>query len=292
MPLPSQERIQSYDTHIAVRRDGSLEVTERIAVRAEGQQIRRGIYRDFPTRYRDRFGNRVRVNLEVLGVERNGRPEPWFTERVSNGIRINTGNDDFLPVPAEYAFALRYRTTRQLGFFADHDELYWNAIGTGWVFPIERGTVEVRLPSPVPIDRMRAEGYTGPQGSKGSAYVAELPAPGVARYRLSEPLSPYAGLTVVLTFPKGLIAEPGDRQRMRWLLTDNRGILIALAGLIVLLLYAVREWRRVGKDPDKGVIIARYDPPPGQTPAGLRYMRKMGYDMRCFTADVLSLIHI
>ena len=66
--------------------------------------------------------------------------EPWFTENMRNGVRINTGNDDFLPVPADYTYTIRYRTTRQLGFFADHDELYWNAIGTGWIFPIEKGT--------------------------------------------------------------------------------------------------------------------------------------------------------
>ena len=181
-PAAAQERITSYDSQVQIRQDGSLEVTEHITVHAEGTDIRRGIYRDFPTRYRDRFGNRVRVDLEVLGVERNGVMEPWFTESMSNGVRINTGNDTFLTVPADYVYTLRYRTTRQLGFFADHDELYWNAIGTGWIFPIERGSVEVHLPSPVPIDQLHAEGYTGPQGAKGTAYVAEIPQPGVARY--------------------------------------------------------------------------------------------------------------
>jgi hypothetical protein len=52
----------------------------------------------------------VRVDLEVLGVERNGAPEDWFTERRDNGVRINTGGDAFLPVPGEYTFTLRYRT--------------------------------------------------------------------------------------------------------------------------------------------------------------------------------------
>src|SRR5690606_9748606 len=107
-------------------------VTEHITVHAEGTRIRRGIYRDFPTRYRDRHGNRVVVGFEMLGLTRNGQPEPWFTENLSNGVRINTGNDDFLQVPGEHAYTLHYRTTRQLGFFDEHDELYWNAIGTGW----------------------------------------------------------------------------------------------------------------------------------------------------------------
>ena len=288
-PAAAQERITGYHSQVQIRNDGSIDVTEKITVHAEGNQIRRGIYRDFPTRYRDRFGNRVRVALEVLGVERNGVTEPWFTEKMNNGIRINTGNDDFLPVPADYTFTIRYRTTRQLGFFEDFDELYWNGIGTGWIFPIETGSVEVRLPSPVPAEQLKAEAYTGPQGAKGGAYVADVPAPGVARYRLTQPLAPYEGFTVVLGFPKGIVHEPTESERTSWFLKDNRGVFTAIAGFIALLFYTIRKWREVGRDPEKGIVIARYEPREGQTPAGLRYMMKMGYDTRCFTADILAL---
>ena len=60
-PAAAQERILAYHSLLEVQADGSLEVTETIRVRAEGREIRRGIYRDFPTRYRDRAGNRVVV---------------------------------------------------------------------------------------------------------------------------------------------------------------------------------------------------------------------------------------
>lgn len=286
--VAAQERILSYDSLIEVRADGSLDITENIRVRALGNNIRRGIFRDFPTRYTDRLGNRVVVDFEVLGVERDGQPEPWFTERKSNGVRVNTGNDDFLRVPVEYTYTLRYRTTRQLGFFDDHDELYFNAIGTGWEFAIDKGTVEVRLPDPVPVNAMTAEGYSGVQGMQGQDFEAALPAPGIARWTLSRGLQPREGLTVVLSFPKGIIAEPTRQQRMWWLLKDNRGVLIALAGLIVLLVYCLQRWRRVGRDPVPGTIIVRYDPPQGQTPAGLRYMMRMKYDNRCFSSDLLD----
>jgi uncharacterized membrane protein YgcG len=288
--VAAQERIRAYDTEIQIRADGSIDVTERITVRAEGTQIRRGIYRDFPTRYRDRYGNRVRVDLTVLGVERDGRPEAWFTERRGNGIRINTGGDEYLPaLPADYTFTIRYRTTRQLGFFAEHDELYWNAIGSGWVFPIETGTVQVRLPEPVAVDLLGVEGYTGPQGAQGAAYSAATPAPGTARYELTDPLGPHEAFTIVLTFPKGLIAEPTGATRARWFLRDNAGVLVALVGLIALLLFCAFTWSRVGKDPRPGVIIPRYEPPAEHTPAALRFMRRMGYDMRCFSADLLAV---
>src|SRR5690606_32949629 len=125
--------------HSAVRvnTDGSMEVAETIAVHAEGREIRRGLVREFPTRYRDRFGNRVEVGFEMLGVERNGRPEPYWTERVANGVEVFLGDDSFLEVPATHTYVLRYRTTRQIGFFDGFDELYWNVTGTGWIFPID-----------------------------------------------------------------------------------------------------------------------------------------------------------
>jgi uncharacterized membrane protein YgcG len=285
----ADERILGYDIEVRVDKGGALDVTERIAVRAEGSNIRRGIYRDFPTRYRDRYDNRVVVDLKVISLLRNDEPEPWFTEERDNGVRINFGNDNFLPVPANYTYSLHYKTTRQLGFFKDHDELYWNAIGTGWAFPIDRGEVDVYLPAPVEVGQMSAEGYTGYQGSKEQAYRAEIVEPGHAHWQLTRRLMPSEGFTIVLTFPKGLIAAPSLAQRIAWVLKDNRGILVALLGLILLVVYCVREWARVGRDPRKGVIIARYEPPQGQTPASLRYLMRMGYDMRCFSSEVLAL---
>ena len=65
-PAPGQgERIISYFSDIQVAADTSLHVTETIRVEAEGQEIRHGIYRDFPTRY-DRDGRVVRG----MGVSR------------------------------------------------------------------------------------------------------------------------------------------------------------------------------------------------------------------------------
>ncbi|MGY0611186.1 DUF2207 domain-containing protein [Luteimonas sp. A501] len=284
----AKERVLAYDSVVEVQADGSLDVTEHIRVRAEGSRIRRGITRDFPTRYKDRRGNNVVVAFEVESVERDGHKEPWFTERVANGVRVNTGNDDLLQVPAEYTYTLRYRTDRQLGFFEDHDELYWNAIGQGWDFPIETGTVEVRLPEPVAMADLAVEGYSGARGARGQDFEAVIAAPGVARWTLTRPLAPREGLTTVLSFPKGIVAPPSSTRHAFWLLRDNLSILIALAGLAGLLLFCVRRWRKVGRDPAPGVVIARYEPPRGESPAALRYMTRRNHDARGFSADLLA----
>ena len=170
----AQERIKAYHADITVLADGSMEVTENITVRAEGSRIRRGIYRDFPTRYKDHLGNRYVVDFEVLGVQRDGSGEVWFTEAQSNGVRVNTGSDAFLPVPADYTFSIRYRTSRQIGFFDEHDELYWNVTGLGWNFPIDHAGATVTLPKPVPAAQLGAEAQTGAYGVRGQDYRAEV----------------------------------------------------------------------------------------------------------------------
>src|SRR6185437_7837676 len=76
----ADERILDYLVDLKIQPDGGLDVVEHIRVRAEGTKIRRGIYRDFPTRYQDRFGNRVVVDPQVIGVERDNMPEDFFTE--------------------------------------------------------------------------------------------------------------------------------------------------------------------------------------------------------------------
>ena len=188
-PLRAEERILEYGSDLVVLPDGALEVTETIRVRVEGIQIRRGLYRDFPTRYRDRFGHRVRVGFELLGVERDGRPEPWFTEKLPNGVRINTGDDRLLPMPVEHTFTLRYRTTRQLGFHPDHDELYFNTTGLGWAFPIEHAWARVELPADIARGDWRLDAYTGPAGAKGRDWRATVEGPRTVRFDTTRPLA-------------------------------------------------------------------------------------------------------
>jgi hypothetical protein len=134
----ADERILDYQSDILIHTDGNLVVTETIQVRVEGTDIRRGIFRDFPTRYKDRFGNQYKVDLNILDIQRNGIPEPFHTEKRSNGLRIYMGSASQMLTHGNHTYQLRYQTSRQLGFFKDYDELYWNVTGNGWMFPIDR----------------------------------------------------------------------------------------------------------------------------------------------------------
>jgi uncharacterized membrane protein YgcG len=287
--VAAQERILSFHSDIELAHDGSLLVTETILIHAAGRNIRRGIYRDFPTRYRDLHGNNIVVDFELLDVQRDGRPEPSFTELIGNGVRINTGDDSLLPVPANLTFRIRYRTNRQLGYFANHDELYWNVTGNGWDFTIERASAEVRLPEPVEPAQTRLSTYTGIFGARGSAARGEVREPGVAMFVTTEPLMPREGLTIVVEFPKGIVIEPAASERARWFLRDNTGALAGLIGVLVVLAFYLRQWWRYGRGPAAGTIIPRYEPPAGYAPSGLRYLRRGAPDSQGFAADMVDL---
>lgn len=282
------ERILAYQSDIRINVDGSMTVVEQIRVRAEGVNIRRGIYRDFPTDYKDRFGNRYRVDFEVVSVTRDGMPETWKAEKYANGVRVYAGRSDVYLDPDVYVYAITYRTNRQLGFFPKHDELYWNVTGNGWAFPIDRARAVVTLPEGVSGEGVEAAAYTGVAGSTARNAVSEVTVGQVVIETL-RPMRPQEGLTIVVGWPKGHVIEPDHWQKLRWLLRDNRGLLIALAGFGLIIAYLYFAWLRYGRDPEPGVVFPHYEPPQGFSPASARFIREMGYDDRTFTAAVVNL---
>jgi len=282
----SDERILSFHSDVRVFTDGMIEVTETIQVRAEGNQIRRGIYRDFPVEYEDRLGNNYEISVEPLVVQRNEMRESFHTVRNRRDVRIYFGSSDRFIEPT---YTYRYRANRLLGFFQEHDELYWNVTGNRWAFPIDKASATVKLEFDPPADRIMVEAYTGRLGSKGQDYGRYLDEAGAVHFVADKPLPVAHGLTIVVGWPKGFVVEPTALLRIGWLLSDNRNLLIAVLGLVLLLAYYIPVWRKEGRDPEQGVIVTRYNPPKDFSPASLRYIRQMYYDDKVMTAAIVNL---
>jgi hypothetical protein len=283
------ERILSFKSHIAVSSGGTMLVTETIRVRATGDQIKRGIYRDFPTRYKDRRGNHYVVGFDVMDVKRDNASEDHHTEGLSNGVRVYIGKKDYILPPGEYTYTLTYQTDRQLGFFRDHDELYWNVTGNGWAFPIDAAAATVVLPEGVPRDKITFDGYTGPMGSKDKDFAASVNEDGSVSFASTKGLGAQEGLTLVVGWPKGFVAEPPLEKRMRYFVSDNMTPITGAGGLIVLLAYYVGMWFFVGRDPEKGTVMPLYEPPDHLSPAAVRFITKMGYDDKAFAATIVTM---
>ncbi len=285
----ADERILDFHSDITVFQDGNMHVVETIRVRAENQNIRRGIFRDFPTDYRDFLGNRVRVGFDLLDVHRDGRIEARHMEPLANGVRIYAGSSGVFLPPGVYEYQFKYRVSRMLGYFAGHDELFWNVTGNGWAFPIDRVSAKIKLPDSVRAEDIQIEGYTGPYGSRGQNYTAAVDFDARATIESNQPLGPFEGLTVVVSWPKGHVHEPTFAENMAFLLRQNMGLLTALSAGLGALLYLFLAWHRVGRDPPPGAIFPHYEAPEGFSPASIRYISRMGYDKTALTAAVLNL---
>ena len=285
----ADERILSFDSNIVVSRDGWIEVTETIVVRSEAARIVRGIYRDFPTRYRDRFGNNYEVRYEPLAVLRDDQPENFFSEKYSNGLRTYFGRSDYYLQPGNYKYQFRYRASRVLGFFETHDELYWNVTGLDWDFPIDQASATVKLDIDGNGSITDTSAYTGPMGATGSDFDVQLLSNNQVRFVSTRALGPSEGLTVSVSWPKGQVVEPTALQAAGWLLRDNVNLLVILCGFVAMFSYFIPVWRHYGKDPEEGLIVTRYEAPDGFSPASLRYIQQMYYDNKVMTSAVISL---
>ena len=285
----ADERILAFHSDILVFESGWIEVTETIRVRAERNRIRRGIYRDFPTRYRDVYGNNHEVAYEPLAVLRNDVREDFHTRERENGIRTYFGSSNRMLAAGIHTYTFRYRANRMLGFFDEQDELYWNVTGLEWAFPIDKASATIVLKFEGDPAIQNTDAFTGPMGSRAKDFTERSEGPASVTFESTRVLVPHEGLTIVVGWPKGFVPPPGQLRKAGWLLTDNVNLIVALTGLVAMLSYFIPVWRNFGKDLEEGLIFTRYEPPAGFSPASLRYMKQMYYDSKVMTAAVVNL---
>lgn len=294
-PAHAAERILSFISDVVVQRNGDLDVTETITVHAQLDQIRRGILRDFPTIYHTKQGRRVEVGFTVASVMRDGRAETYAIEKLANGVRVRIGRADAMLNTGRHEFVIKYRTTRQIGYFPEFDELYWNATGTGWTFPIDVAEARITLPERVPFIQRAL--YTGAQGTNGADATVVEEQPGRIVFRTTRPLPVRNGLTVAAAWQKGVLDPPrgpglferaGDWIVQTWVFR-HLPLVMAMIGLPLVLGYYLYAWLKIGGAPRRGVIIPLFTPPDGMSAAATRYVRRMDFDDKALTAALVEL---
>lgn len=283
------EKILSLNVDIYIKRDSSLKIVEKIKVNSEGRKIKRGIYRDFPTKYRRSDGSYYNTGFELKSVKRDGTEENYRIERQSNGVRVYLGKKDRYLSPGIYKYKIVFKTDRQIGYFKDHDELYFNAIGAGWDFPIEKSEVRVFLPKNVNSSLIKHKAYTGEVGSLGSDYQSGFNSSNEVFYYLTKPLKPRQAFTVFLAFPKGIVKELNKREK-RWLwFKDNFFLVFALISSFFGFLIHFLFWKNYGKDPEGRTIYPLFEAPENIEPYSIPYVKHMREHRRSLPSLIASL---
>lgn len=292
--------IQSFDAQYSVNADRTIDVIEQITVDF-GSLQKHGIYREIPVKYAKvlkagvpiRAGT-LKVGLDVLGVtDEQGRKLGTQVSR-GNYVRIRIGDPD-VTVSGVQTYVIRYRLNRGLGFFDDHDELYWQVTGTNWPVPILKASATVALPDDR-ASRASMASRTGGVGSSAWCYAgwaesssnerctAEVTGPGLYAFSAGR-LDPGEGLTMVAAFPKGVIAAPTAADTLREQASFWWPLLLPLLGFIGMF----SRWRAKGRDPDPGSIVPNWHPPAGVPPGAAGTLADQRADMDDIVATLLDL---
>jgi hypothetical protein len=284
-----EPRILNFKSVVVVHPDASMTVTEDITVKATGREIEWGMVRYIPTTYRNPQGTKsFKVGFELLAVLRDGQTEPYHIGSYHNGVKIYLGQTKgFLPLGI-YTYTIRYRVDRELAFLKDYDELVWNVTGNRWTFPIDRAEAVIQLPPGAKILKY-AGYYTGYQGDRGGDFTVQAGDRDIA-FKTTRGLGPTEGLTIWVAWPKGVVHEPSGLEKADFFLPENLlPMTVGSVCLSLLLGFYLWAWHRVGRDPAKGTIIPLFSPPRGFSPAGVRFVSRMGFDDKTFAVALVDM---
>ena len=283
----NRENIVDYDIEIHVNKDASMDVKEKITVNALGDEIQHGIYRDFPTQYKNKT-----VSFKINDVTLDDEDVKYTTESVSRGVRIKIGSSNEYVSEGIHTYVIDYTTERQMFFEEDYNELYWNLIGSGWNFDIEECSAKIYFPKGTEILEDDIKAYVGAYGNSEEAddvywYVDEDES--CVYFNVFHEILSQNAFTIVVRAEKGTIAEPTLGQRFRWFIQDNAMFVVILIGMIGLGVWQFIVWKKYGKDPEKNVIIPKYYPPEGMDVGDVKYVDTMGKTDRILEATFISL---
>ncbi len=264
-PSARAETIRSFDAAIRLQKDTTLDVIETIVWDYEGAQ-RHGIYRKIPVRYQ-RNNNSYSLKLDVLSVD-DGRGSRWNYETSNNWgeleIKIGDANKTLTGVQT---YVIHYKVRRAVNFFKDANgldapEVYWNAIGDLWDFPIAQASARFYPPPGVAIWSLKTKAF---QGSRGSTQPAQIEARGDHVAFFATDLPRNAGLTIVVGLPAGSVVKPTSAQILMGLLADwwPSVFLPLFGGAMLIMLYF-----KSGRDIEGGQAVAvEWNPPTDLSPA-------------------------
>lgn len=290
-PARAQERsitLRDYAVDVVVSRDGTAVVTETIRARFDGTW--NGIYRDIALKHETGQGRREKLRIDAVTVtDPQGAGLEFWDEDGDNGarrirVRVPGASDATRTVVIQYRVlnAIRHFYPGDTPQGGDFDELYWNATGNNWSFPIEHATARIILPDGVYPTRQSA--YTGAEGGVGSDADVRV-AGNTVTAETRRPLGAGEGLTLAVAFPAGVL----PRASLSELRREQRVAWWPLAVPLLTFGLMFRRWRRVGRDPKALPVVVQYAPPEGMSPAELGTVVDNSADLRDVTSTLIDL---
>lgn len=208
-----------------------------------------------------------------------------------NSIEFNAFREDgeqriewsFDITDADHSWILKYKVHGGLGFYKDHDELYWNLL-TDYTVPVERVRASVSLPSSVNIDDLSAQFYSNE--NEVESITHSISPEGIFLYE-AEGIRSGADLTIAAGWPKDIVDQGKywiDFLKIYW------GYILSILAVLGTLLYLLFYWFVTEKyKQGRGTVVPEYDPPQKLRPAMAEVIVKEGITAKAWPASVIDL---
>lgn len=191
-------------------------------------------------------------------------------------------------------WTIKYRALNALGDFEEHDELYWNVVSSDRAVAIREASAIVHLPGTFEASELQTRLLVGMSGSTEESTNIEIIDSSTIKYSASD-IPAYEDMTLVAGWPKGsVVFQTFTKEIPAWQKIWNDlwswFKWFYFASPILLLIWMIRRWRKLGRDPKgRGTIIPQYDPPDGAPPAVVGALMDERADLKDITSTIVDL---
>lgn len=260
---------------IGINQDGTFDVTENMTYNLDGDF---GFFnRDIALKGVDYISD-----IEVYGGGQKLNEDEYniSTQSGEKHVQWNFPRRDF--INEQKSWTLKYKVHGGLGFYKDHDEIYWNAIFKNRDVPVKLAQASVHLPWPQNINKMTAAIYSE---QETAGFKKEIVNP-TEYYFEAHDLKPNVNFTIAAGWEKGKFNY--TEIFLGYWLAWYRLLGIFLPILTFALMFML--WHENGRDPkvDK-TIIAEYEPPNDLGPLELEVLLNTNATMKGISATLIDL---
>lgn len=282
--IAKAEHIKNFIIQVDIDQKGNLLIKEEIThVKNEPHH---GIFRDIPISSIKYKGVKLTNDIDIKTVAildeatNSLNPVKYEKTKESGYVKLKIGDPSTF-ITGEHKYFIEYSVKNGITYFDDHDELFWNIVGTAWQMPIEQVDFIINSKAAT-TDKLC---FTGAYGEKtqNCNFISEennsLIGESTAKLVAGE------GLTVVLAYPAGTFTKPSETMLfLKMFLYVLPLLLIPLVWLIIHLI-----WLKYGNDPEPKGVHPQYEPDKDLDPLIGGYIVKQGFNNKYISAYIIDL---
>lgn len=278
---PAKEHIPYLFSMIEILPTGLVKINETVVVVANGEKLINGLSRSIPKYSTSRINVKHKVDIDLLSVTINGQDVPHKLEEVGNNIVI-TPQQAYQLQPGVYTYQFDYILDRQLWYYDEFNEFYWDVTGSSWNLVIARAGASVSIPGELKaLSQNVLLGYP-PELTQDGAFVTEG-RNNTLGFAAQVPLFIGEGMHIIISIPKSDFVTPDFNKLFSWFVADYGDILFSGLALAAILISYILSWKYISLGHSKQKSGLK------KTAPILRYLVKSVFDKTSFAAWLLEL---